>query len=98
MEPKKSLSPAEYFKNKNPQGGTEQLIVFAKYLEDYKKISEFSPKDINSVARVTKIKKIDGAYFRLAVKQGLINKFKRNKYSLTLSGEDTVIAMPSSAS
>ena len=92
----KDLSPAEFVRQKSPKGGTEQVIVLAKYLEDHESSSEFSVKDINRVARVAKIKKIDNSYYPLAVKQGLLNKIARGKYQLTLTGEDAVLAMSSS--
>jgi len=91
----KTLTPAEYFKQKQPNGGTEQLIVFAKYLEDYKSLTEFGNKDINEILKAARLKKLDNKYYHLAIKQGLINKLKRGKYSLSLSGEDAAIAMPS---
>lgn len=89
----KSLSPAEYVRQKNPKGGTEQLIVLAKYLEDYKSLSEFSIKDINKVAKDAKLGKIDNSYYPQAVKQGLLNKIKYGRYQLTLTGEDAVVNM-----
>ena len=90
---KKILSPAEFVRQKNPQGGREKLIVLAKYLEDYENLSEFKGKDINRVAHQAKIGKIDPSYYPLAVKQGLLNKIKHGCYQLTLTGEDAVLAM-----
>lgn len=89
----KVLSPAEFVRQKSPKGGTEQLVVIAKYLEDYESLSEFSVKDITRVARVAKIGKIDNAYYPLAVKQGLLNRIKHGRYQITLTGEDIVLAM-----
>jgi len=89
------LSAAEYYRQKDPKSGTEKLIVAAKYLVDYKSISEFTKKDIESlVLKEIKTKAIHNEYFRLAVKQGLINLLGNKKYSLTISGEDAVVAMP----
>ena len=82
---KKSLSPAEYVRQKNPDGGTEEVIVLAKYLEEINGLAEFNVKDIHGVAK-DKIGKIDNSYFSLAVKQGLLNKIKHGKYQLTLTG------------
>lgn len=93
---KKTLAPAEFVRQKNPQGGTEKLIVLAKYLEDYEKLNEFKSKDINRITRLAKIGKIEAAYYPLAVKQGLLNKIQHGCYQLTLTGEDTVLAMPTS--
>lgn len=90
---KKTLSPAEYVRQKNPKGGTEQLMVLAKYLEDYESLSEFEVKDINRVAKSAKIGKVDNAYYPLAVKQGFLNRIKQGRYQLTLTGEDAVLAM-----
>lgn len=92
---KKSLSPAEFVRQKNPKGGTEQLIVLAKYLEDLESLSEFSIKDINRVAKTARIGKIDNSYYSVAVKQGLLNKIKHGRYQITLTGEDKVLAMSS---
>ena len=75
---KKTLAPDEFVRQRNPKGGTEKLIVLAKYLEDYEKLNEFKSKDINRISRLAKIGKIDAAYYPLAVKQGLLNKIKRN--------------------
>ncbi len=91
---KKAMSPAEYIREKKPNGRTEFLIVFAKYLDEYKSLSEFSKKDIASVVRLAKVKPIEGAYYALAVKQGLLNKLSHGRYQLTMSGEDAVSAMP----
>lgn len=90
---KKMLAPAEYVRQKNPKGGTEKLIVLAKYLEDFKSLSEFNNKDIDSVAHDAKVGKIAMSYYPLAVKQGLLNKIKHGRYQLTLTGEDAVINM-----
>ena len=97
-KPKKVRSPREFYREKNPSSGTEKLIVLAKYLEDYRSISEFKPENINKLAKETKIKDIHPQYFTLAVQQGLIRTIGKGKYSLTLSGEDAVIAMPTKKS
>ncbi len=93
-KPEKGLSIAEYVRAKKPKTGTDILIVLAKYLEDYKSLSEFGGIDIDKLGRDGKLKKVEKAYYGLAVKQGLLNKIKRNRYQLTLSGEDVVNAMP----
>jgi len=90
---KKSLSPAEYVRQKGPKGGTEEVIVLAKYLEDFESLAEFNVKDIHRVAKDARIGKIDNSYFPLAVKQGLLNKITHGKYQLTLTGEDAVVNM-----
>ncbi len=90
----KKLSPAELMREKKPNGGTETLIVLAKYLEEHRGLSEFTQMDINKVAGEAKSKNIAGTYYSLACKQGLLNKIKQGRYSLTLSGEDAVLSMP----
>lgn len=90
---KKALSPAEYVRQKGPKGGTEELIVLAKYLEDVESLTEFTVKAINRVAKAAKLGKVDNSYFPLAVKQGLLNKIKFGNYQLTLTGEDAVVNM-----
>jgi hypothetical protein len=91
---KKTMTPAEYIRLKQPKGGTEILLVLAKYLEEFKSLSDFSKKEINDLADEAKIKDIHAQYFTLAVKQGLLKVLGNRKYSLTLSGEDAVVAMP----
>jgi hypothetical protein len=93
LPPSKSLTPAEYFRQKAPKGGTETLLVLGKYLEECRSHSEFSPADINKLAREAKLKELHPQYFSSAVKQGLLRAVGRGKFALTLSGEDTVAAM-----
>lgn len=90
----KQPSPTEYFREKSPKGGTEQLIVLGKYLEDFKGAEEFTQKDIKALVKSAKIKSIHSNYFNYAVQQGLMRTLGHGKYSLTLSGEDAVLAMP----
>ncbi|GAG41229.1 unnamed protein product, partial [marine sediment metagenome] len=84
------MSPAEYIRAKKPHGRTEYLIVLAKYLEDCKSLDEFSKKNIDNITKAAKGKLVEGTYYSLAVKQGLLNKLSHGKYQLTLSGEDAV--------
>lgn len=88
-------SPAEYFRLKNPNGGTETLIVLAKYLDEFRNKSDFSQKDIQMIAREAKIPHIHSQYYLNAVRQGLLRTLGRGTYGLSLSGEDAVAAMPS---
>jgi hypothetical protein len=90
----KPPAPAEYYRQKTPHGGTETLLVLAKYLEDYRSQSEFTRNDINKLATDAKIKDIHAQYFILAVKQGFLRTTGKSKYALTISGEDAVLAMP----
>jgi hypothetical protein len=94
----KKPSPAEFVREKSPDGGTELLIVLGKYLEDYRNQAEYAKKDLNSIAREAKMKDVHSQYFNLAVKQGLMRSAGKGKYSLTLSGEDSVLAMPKAKS
>ena len=91
----KAPSPAEYFRQKDPKGGTEILIVLAKYLDEFRNKSEFTRKDIVALCREAKIDPIHGEYYRSAVKQGLLRTLGRATYGLSISGEDAVAAMPS---
>ena len=91
---KKAPSAAEFYREKNPDSGTETLIVFAKYLEDYRSTPEFKPADINKVAKDAKVKDVHGQYYTYAVTQGLLRPVVKGKYALTLSGEDVVAAIP----
>ena len=90
---KKTLSPGEFVRQKNPSSGTEKIMVLAKYLEDYRSLSEFTIKDINKVAKESKLGIIDNSYYSMGLKQGFLNKIKYGKYQLTLTGEDAVLAM-----
>jgi hypothetical protein len=87
--------PAEYFRLKKPNGGTETLIVLGKYLDEFRNKSEFTPKDITAIAQEAKIPKIQGQYYVNAVKQGLLRGLGRAVYGLSIGGEDAVAAMPS---
>ena len=91
----KVLSPAEYFRQKNPNGGTETLIVLGKYLDEFRNKSEFTPKDIRAIGLEAKIPHIQGQYYVNAVKQGLLRSLGRGTYGLSIRGEDAVAAMPS---
>jgi hypothetical protein len=91
----KAPSPAEYFRQKTPNGGTETLIVLAKYLDEFRNKSDFSRKDIQIIAREAKIPHLHGQYYLNAVKQGLLRTLGRGTYGLSISGEDAVAAMPS---
>ncbi|SRR5229473_690495 len=92
----KILGPAEYFRQKSPNGGTETLIVLGKYLDEFRNKSEFTRKDINAVAREAKLSPIHAQYYANAVKQGLLRAIGRGTYGLSITGEDAVGAMPSS--
>jgi len=91
----KVLSPAEYYRQKNPNGGTETLIVLAKYLDEFRNKSDFTKKDIKTIAQEAKLSTIHGQYYANAVKQGLLRSVGRGTYGLSISGEDIVAAMPS---
>lgn len=85
----KEPSPAEYYKRLGKTDGISQILIFAKYLELYRGYTEFSKKDVNSVAKDAKLSKdIHAQYFTNAVKQGLLRSHGKGKYSLTLSAED----------
>jgi hypothetical protein len=91
----KALSPAEYYRQKSPNGGTETLIVLAKYLDEFRNKSDFTRKDIKTIAQEAKLSRLHAQYYSNAVKQGLLRSLGRGTYGLSISGEDAVAAMPS---
>jgi len=90
----KILSPAEYYRQKNPSGGTETLIVLAKYLDEFRSKSDFTRKDIKAIAQEARLTPLHTQYFANAVKQGLLRSLGKGTYGLSISGEDAVAAMP----
>lgn len=91
----KVVGPAEYYRQKSPNGGTETLIVLAKYLDEFRNKAEFTKKDLKAIAQEAKLRSIHGQYYVNAVKQGLLRSLGRGTYGLSISGEDVVAAMPS---
>ena len=84
----KTPTPAEFFKAKGKNDGVSQILVFGKYLEQFRNRSEFTRKELNVVAREAKLPKdVHSQYFTTAVKQGLLRK-QGQHYSLTLSAEE----------
>jgi len=84
-------APAEYYKSKNPTTGIEKLLVFAKYLEDYKDATEFTRPEINKITKEARLPRdIQSVYFTRAVQQGLLRSLGGGKYSLTLSAEEVL--------
>lgn len=90
----KSKSPAEFVREKQPNGGTETLLVLGRYLESVRGKIDFDRAEINALARDAKIKNLHPQYFTLGIKQGLLRTVQKGRYALTLSGEDVVLAMP----
>ena len=87
-------TPAEFYRSKNRTDGGAQVLIFGKYLEDYRNKAEFTRSDLNAVATEAKISKdIHSQYITNAVKQGLLRTLGSGKYSLTLSAEDALVAM-----
>ncbi len=87
-------SPAEFYKSKGKTDGISRILIFAKYLEQYRNQSEFTRANINDLAKEARLgKDIHGQYFSNAVKQGLLRSLDSSKYSLTLSAEDLLAAM-----
>lgn len=90
----KAPTPAEFFKSKGKEDGVSQILIFGKYLEEYRHVSEFSKKNINELVKDAKLPKdIHGQYFTNAVKQGLLRSHGQGKYSLTLSAESVLSAI-----
>lgn len=85
-------TPAEFYKAKGKTDGVSQILVFGKYLEQFRNKPEFTRKDVNAVAKEAKLSKdIHTQYFTVAVRQGLLRKQGQN-YSLTLSAEELLAA------
>jgi len=88
-------TPAEFYKSKEKKDGISTVLIIAKYLEEYRDTTEFSPKDINKVVReeIKLSRDISTVYFSRAVKQGLLRSLGYGKYTLTLSAEEALSAM-----
>jgi hypothetical protein len=90
----KAPTPAEFYMTKNRTDGVAQILIFGKFIEEFRGQSEFARSDINKVAAEAKISKdIHSQYFTNAVKQGLLRFLGNGKYSLTLSAEEALGAM-----
>jgi len=89
----KMPTPAEYFRSKNRSDGIAQVLIFGKFLEEFRGQGDFSRQDINKIAAEAKTKDIHGQYFSNAVKQGLLRSVGRARYSLTLSAEAALAGM-----
>ena len=88
------MTPAEYYKAKGKTDGVSQILIFAKYLEEFEGVSEFKRKDINDLTKKAKLSKdVHTQYFTNAVKQGLLRSHGGSQYSLTLSAESLLAAM-----
>ena len=90
--PGKTPTPAEYYKLRGKKDGVSKVLIFGKYLEEYKNQTDFTQKDINRMTGEAKLSNIHGQYFTNAVKQGLLRK-QGQKYSLTLSAEEVLGSM-----
>jgi hypothetical protein len=89
-----AASPAEFIRQKRPEGGTVKLAALAYYLDRFSNKSDFALRDINQVARLAKLKDLHPQYLVEAVKQGFITSSSvRGTYRLTLSGEAKVEAL-----
>ena len=90
----KAPTPAEFYKSKGETHGVPQILIFGKYLEEYRNVSEFQREDINKLTKEAKLpKNIHSQYFTNAVKQGLLRSHGNRKYSLTLSAESVLSAL-----
>lgn len=95
-KPARHMTPAEFYKQKakGKADGISRILIFGKYLEEYRGVSEFSRQEINNLAKETRLPKdIHTQYFTNAVKQGLLRSHGRSRYSLTLSAESIISAM-----
>lgn len=93
-KPTRVPAPAEFYRSKGKTDGISKVIIFAKYLEEYRGTAEFTRADVNKVVREAKVAKdIHAQYFTNAVKQGLLRKHSGGRYSLTLSAEEVLASM-----
>lgn len=88
----RSLSPAEFYKQKRPDGGTKTLVVLASYLRDCRGQASFKRGDINALCEEVRIKHIHGQYYTLAVQQGLLMEADGG-FTVTLTGDELVGGM-----
>jgi len=87
-------SPAEFYRAKNRTDGVSKILIFGKYLEEYRNKTEFTPLELNEIAKEVKLSKdIHPQYYSNAVRQGLLRGLGGGKYSLTLSAEDAIAVM-----
>ncbi len=87
-------SPAEFYRAKNRTDGVSKILIFGKYLEEFRNKTDFTPQELNDIAKEAKLaKNIHPQYFSNAVKQGLLRGLGGGKYSLTLSADDVLAAM-----
>jgi len=89
----RSLSPAEFYKQKRPDGGTKTLVVLGSYLRDYRGQATFRRSDINTICEEVRIKHIHAQYYTLAVQQGLLMEAEGGGLSVTLTGDELVERM-----
>jgi hypothetical protein len=85
----RTLSPAEFYKQKRPDGGTKTLVVLGSFLRDYRKQATFKRGDINALCEEVRIKHIHGQYYTLAVQQGLLMEADGG-FTVTLTGDELV--------
>jgi len=87
-------SPAEFVRQKKPQGGTVMLTSLAYYLDHFLNEGEFGLRNLNQLASRAKIKSLHPQYLVEAVKQGLITPAStRGMYRMTQTGEAKVEAL-----
>jgi hypothetical protein len=90
--PDGDLAPAEYVRHTGPEGGTQTLLVLAKYLHDYKTKKTFSRADLRGISAEARIKDIHPQYYSLALDKGYLREVGK-EFALTLSGEDLVVGL-----
>lgn len=88
----RGLSPAEFYKQKRPDGGTQTLTVLASFLRDHRGQATFKRGDITAICEEVRIKPIHGQYYTLAVKQGYLME-ANGGFSVTLTGDELVDGM-----
>ena len=92
--PISEMTPAEYYKSKGKTDGISTILIFGKFLEVARGITEFKRSDINGLAKEAKIAKdVHSQYLTNAVKQGLLRVGTGGRYSLTLSAEEVLSSM-----
>jgi hypothetical protein len=89
-------SPVGYVLQKKPgPGGTETLLVLAKYLPEFRNKSDFTQREIQTIRREATIPpRILGRHYTFALSVGFLRKLRRGVYALSIIGEERVAEMP----
>ncbi len=93
---RKEVSPAEYLRalGASSADAKSQLLVLGKFLETHRQQADFSPKELNSLAKEAKLSKdFHPQRFADAVAQGFL-RLDNNRYSLTGTADEFLSKFP----